>query len=449
MKVERGSIELKQILVNNVSVESWSADKLVASEGEEINCTLKYDWRMGEDYVFKVITVDNQSAEQVVKAPVIHPNISIDIKNVSIISNSKFLRVNVAYRAHGEGIDTLHTILFTYSSFNKFNHTLYIFYDPDFMADESLKRADAIVKYFHRYGIEIYKIDFNALEILSKAMLQRSILIVVNPLKDKYGRRLEDALPAPLIDPDRDGKIKDNSRYGKSFIYDWMRDKGLIFITVGSLQPHKRILYKDGIYNYARDSFETFDVHLFFTDATGKEGIIEGRFILGDYSPTRITGTLGLSYREESFGFDKNALERYGLRYYGYGDYKLFREGVNFNLTLPVFIRVGKGGWLVMSDEGYWLSDEQLAHDLFLIYMQSVWDSEWIPYGWYWDNGGTFHECAGVLKVNDRLETGSIPSDIIGRKLVIRILGIAYSSDLKEGIVVEKVLEYPIFQELH
>jgi len=420
---------------------------VIVGEGEETTCVLEYPWRMGRDYVVKLVTADGQSAEVTATTPETAPTLSVNIKNVNVNSSSGFLNVNVEYEAHGDGVDTLHMLLFTYSSFENWSNNVYIFYDPDYMADESIKRADAIVRYFDSYGVPIYKIDYNALEILSRAEsspARRCMLIVVNPLKDVLGRKLYDAMPAPLVDPNGNGSMRDDSRHWKSFLYDWMADEGMILVTVGSLQPHKRILYGDGIYSFARDATKPFDTHLFLTNASGEESIIKGSFTLGDYTPTRTSDTLGISYRDGSFGFNKDTMELYDLQYYAYGDYKLSTEDGNLNLTLPVFIRVGEGGWLAMGDREFWLSDEQLAHDLFMIYVQGVWNSKWIPYGWYWDSGCAFHNCCGTLLANGTLETELIPSDIIGDELVVRVIAIARSSDLDSGIVSEQITAHEI-----
>ncbi len=72
------------------------------------------------------------------------------------------------------------------------------------------------------------------------------ILILVNPLKDNKGNSLTSAIPAPLSYPSNNGYISDNSKYGRSFLYDWMNDKGLVLVTIGSSEPYKRILYSDG-----------------------------------------------------------------------------------------------------------------------------------------------------------------------------------------------------------
>jgi hypothetical protein len=447
VKVDRGSIELDQMSVNNTAVQSWSADKHTVGEGEETRCVLEYHWMMGRDYVVKLVTAGGQSAEATAATPETAPTLSVNIKDVNVNSSSGFLKVNVEYEARGDGVDTLHTLLFTYSSSKNWSNNVYIFYDPDYMADESVNRADAIVRHFDSYGVPIYKIDYNALEILSRAAgspARRCMLIVVNPLKDGAGRKLYDAMPALLVDPNGNGILWDDSRHQKSFLYDWMADDGLILVTVGSLQPHKRILYDNGVYSFAVDAATPFDTHLFLTNASGEESIIKGSFTLGDYTPVRASDTLGLSYRDESFGFDKDAMERYNLQYYAYGDYRLSCEQGNLSLTLPVFIRVGEGGWLAMGDRELCLGDEQLAHDLFMIYVQGVWNSKWIPYGWYWDSGCALHSCGGILTANGTLETELIPSDIVGGKLTVRVIAIARSSDLDSGIVLEQTIEYEI-----
>jgi hypothetical protein len=304
------------------------------------------------------------------------------------------------------------------------------------MGDESIRRAKAIIDFFNVCGITLEKADYNTIERLSREM-SNIILILLNPLKDHNGRLIEDAAPAPLIDLNGNGFIKDDSKYGKSFLYDWMRDNGLILVTIGSLQPYKRILYSDGAYKYAKDSYIPFDSHLILTDAAYGENIVNGNFIIGEYSPVRISCTLGLAYRESAFAFDKNSMERHGLQYYAYGDYKLQCKTKYLNLTLPLFIRVGCGGWLSMGDAEYWLKDEELAHDLFMIYVQAVWDSKWIPYGWYWDNDAKFYNDPIAIPQTVLMETELMPLKILGDRIVVRFVGIAYFSN--QALIYEKI----------
>lgn len=441
LRVREGSIELKQFFVNNLTVYRWYAEKRIVREGEETSCLLEFPWKIGEEHSIRLVTVDDHVFEVFVRAPEAEPRFDLEVKNLMISHIPGSRKVDLTYEAEGIGLDSLHLILFTYRSFEKDKRPIYIFYDPRYLAEEGLKRAEAIIRFFRSFNTTVETVDYRGLETLSRDM-PKAILVLVNPLRDGSGRKLMDAAPAPLVDPNGNGYIRDDSRYGRSHIYDWMMDQGLIMVTVGSHQPYKRILYEDGFYRLARDAFEAFDAHLFLTSASGSESIIKGAGFLGDYSPIRISGSLGLSYREEAYGFDKDALERYGLSYYAYGEYKLPHRGGLLTLFLPVFIRVGSGGWLAMGDRDFWLSDEQLSHDLHLILLHSVWDSEWVPYGWYWDSGAGFHRGGGLIRASGRLETEEIPLNIVGERLYIRVLGIAYSDDLKRGIIVEKLLEY-------
>ena len=433
VKVNNGFIELKQFFVDDLAV-NWIADKTFIRGGESVKCILFYSWKMGSSHKIRLVTADDKTLEVTSTAPLGIPVLKMDFEDVVVVKENGKLRVSVNCSVSSEWVDSLHLLIFTYLEFKPSGRPIYIFDDQRFMADESLKRTEAIRKYFNNYGIRIESADYNTLERLSHEN-PKIILILVNPLKDYYGRRLEDAAPAPLIDPDGNGFIRENSKYYKSLLYDWMKEKGLILVTIGSLQPYKRILYSDGAYIYAKDSYKPFDSHLILTDATGEESILNGSFVMGEYSPVRISCTLGLAYRESAFGFDKNALERYGLDYYGYGDYKLPMEKGCLNLTLPVFIRVGEGGWLSMGNAGYWLKDEELARELFLIYIHSIWDSEWIPYGWYWDNGARFYSASKNITKKVSIETEFIPLNIIGDRIIVRVVGIANSSE--RGIIYE------------
>lgn len=440
VKVREGSAEIKQVFINDNAVQEWQTDKKVIFRGEESRVILRYAWVMRETYVIKIVTADDQVAEFRVKAPEEKPFIFMKVNNVSVIEDGDNLRVRVGFSAKGKGIDSFQSLLFTYLSFNQTSRVIYVFFDEQYMSGESLKRARAIIDLLASYNFSVVKADYYLLEELARNKPE-CILIVVNPLKDFSGRRIEDALPAPLIDPDGDGLIRDNSKYGKSLLYDWMRDGNLILVIVGSVEPYKRIVYKDGSYKYAKDSFRLLDAHLMLTDADGVESILGGSMFIGDYSPTRITGTLGLNYRESKMAFDKNSLENYGLNYYGYGDYKITAENKVLNLTLPAFIRVGRGGWLSLGDEEDWLKPEEIAHDILMLMVHAVWDSDWIPYGWYWDSGTMYYRSGGIININGSIETELIPKNLIKDRIVIRLVGLAFSKDLRIGIRIEEIIE--------
>ncbi|MEM2094296.1 MAG: hypothetical protein QXI32_03250 [Candidatus Bathyarchaeia archaeon] len=365
-----------------------------------------------------------------------NPELRLEVEDVAIASYLDSIKVEVTYKAWTNNTDSLQVLLFVYKSFEKQNRSLYIFYDTQLMASEALRRANAIITRFAEYNIKVNPIPFQSLEYLAKQMPE-CILIMIDPLKEREGRRLEDALPAPLLDWDMDGYVRDDSAYGRSVLFDWMR-KGLVLVTAGSLQPHKKILYADGVYTYTKDSSAPFDTHEFLTTASGPKTIIEGGFILGKYSPTRLSDSLGLAYRETPYGFDEDSMTRYGIEFYSYGNYEL--DGVH--MRLPVFIRVGQGGWLAMDDSRYWLSDETLAHDLFMIYQQAIWDAEWVQSGWYYDSGTSyFSHIEASATLGGSVNTERIPYDLLNGKVAARVVGIAYSNRNKKGIVMEKILQ--------
>jgi hypothetical protein len=442
VEADRNSVELYQFFVNNEAVNIWESDKRIITAGEITKCVLNYRWEMGAIYTIKLVTTDDKSAELLTQAPEVTSNLQLELTNVDLSQDSGSLNVNAAYEAFSNGTDSLHVLLFTYQSFEKKTRPVYIFYDTQYLSDESLERADAIIDYFGTYNVDVEKLDYNEVGDLENR--RDSILILLNPLKDQQGAEIENALPAPLIDADGNGSIIDDSAYNKTLLYDWMKDNNLVLITAGSLQPYKRIVYRDGNVFDSLDSTELFDAHLFLTDAVNEGSIINGSFVLGNYSAVRLSSTMGLSYSRSSFGFDKDAMERHALHYYGYGDYSLPYNEVSVNLTLPVFIRVGEGGgWLAMGDGESGLSKETLAHDLFMIYLQSIWDSEWVPYGWYWDSANAFDLFGGELTVSNKLDT-SIPSKVVGDKLVVRIVAIAYSEDLESGMILDQVAEQDV-----
>jgi hypothetical protein len=256
LKVTKGEIELKQFFLNNNSINTWFTSKKVIRSGEVVTCVLEYPWKMGKVYKITLKTMDERYAELVARAPELVPNLELEIINTNSTQSASNLQLDIQYQSIGNGTDSLHMILFTYLFFERQNRPIYIFYDSRYMADESIKRADCIVNYFNDYKINIIKTNYESLEKLS-IELPNIILIIVDPLITHQGNKIRDALPAPLLDPNYDGYIRDNSKYGKSILYDWMVDKGLILITVGSITPHQKIFYSDGIYQYNKDSYIT------------------------------------------------------------------------------------------------------------------------------------------------------------------------------------------------
>jgi len=440
VEIVKGYTELKQVFVNDEAVRIRYIDNRFIAEGSSVRCVVEYPWRMGETYTIKLTTTDDLSVEVEASSPTMKPSLKLKLGNVTIQYRSDHLKLSVECIMESNGTTSLQPILLVYRNFNYSDRNVYVFYDRRFMTYESLRRVEAIARYLQSYNITVYMADYDTLRSLS-ILKPAIILVVVEPMKDRYGRIVHDALPAPLIDPNNNGYIRDDSLYGRSMLYDWMHDRGLILVTVGSITPYKRIVYMDGSYRYALDSYSLFDVHEILTDASGSEPIVSGSMVIGDYTPIRISCTLGLHYRESRFAFDTDAMDRYGLNYYAYGDYKLRSPSTIVNLTLPVFVRVGRGGWIAIDSDGYWLTDYEIAHDIFMIYLHRVWDSDWIPYGWYWDSCTTFHRYNGSIRVEDILETEWIPLNIVGDSLAVRVLAVAYCEDLNIGLIREEILE--------
>jgi len=437
VRVKKGYVKLNQFFVDDSPVV-WFADKTIIYEGESSFCILYFRWKAGKCYNVKVVTSNGGSADLTVQAPLITPIFQFELKNVRETTDFEAVKVSADFWAYSNGTDSVHVLLFAYLYFNSTKRPIYIFYDPAYMPKESLKVAETIIYYFKIHDLIVERADYYKLEELSREM-PKVILILINPLKDYGGRILRDAAPAPLVDPNGNGLVRDDSKYGKSLLYDWMKDNGLILVTIGALQPYKRIVYRGGGYVLAGDVYQTFDAHFFLTDAPySQRSIINGSYGLGSYKPIRVSCTLGLSYRETAFGFDKDSMEKYGLKYYAYGDYTFLYQGTVLNCTLPVFIRVGDGGWLAMGGGDFRLGEEELAHDLLMIFLHEVWDSIWVPYGWYWDNGAVFYNNCGVLWSNGTVETEFMPTKILTDKLSVRVVGVAHSSDSNVSMICEQ-----------
>jgi hypothetical protein len=277
------------------------------------------------------------------------------------------------------------------------------------------------------------------MEELSK-LRPKIILIFINPLKNENNNTVDNALISPIIDSDGDGFAKDNSLHNKSILYDWMMDDGLIFITLGSVKSYSNVMSENQELYILKDINNSLNLNLFLPISSEKN-IINNNFQLTEYSPSRISQTLGLSRRIEKYGYDKNAIEKNGINYYAYGDYVLYNYGVTYNLTLPVFIPIGEGGWLDVGDENHNMDKEQLAHELFMLYLQSIWDSDWIPYGWYWDSGSSIYNSTGKLSLNGNLSSENIPSNILNKKISFKIIAFAYNSDLDKMVVTNQILK--------
>jgi hypothetical protein len=429
---KRGKLEIKKIIINNHELNNFTVKNITLSDNEKFNCKINYHWKMNELYVIEVISRSGAISNKTI-SPSIEPNIDLNINQINTEVQDDFIKFNVNYNLSSTGTDTIKTILFSYKSYNISDREIYLFYDELFMSDESIDKANTIIMYFNQYNVNISKINYKSLDEISK-LRPKIMLIFINPLKNVKNQTVDNSIISPLIDYDEDGFVKNNSIYNKSTLYDWMMDDGLIFISIGSVKTYSNILSKNREIYSLKDYNNSLNKNMFLPISSPGEKIINSNFHLSEYFPSRISKTLGLSKRIEPFGYDKNIIEKNGIDYYAYCDYKVYlNEGI-LNLTLPVFIPVGEGGWLDLGDEEHIMDKEQIAHDLLMLYFHSIWDSEWIPYGWYWDSGSSVYSSTGKININGNINSENIPSNIINDKLCLKIITYAYNNDLNKGV---------------
>ncbi|MCP8311983.1 MAG: hypothetical protein L6M37_03405 [Candidatus Methylarchaceae archaeon HK02M1] len=434
-----GAIELNRLFIDGTPILTWLPEKIILEKGEETSITISYHWLPEKIYNIDVYALPDTRGYIEAESPVIEPNITLQLGNCTVQEIDGVKIVSVPYEIESLANDWIHVILFTYQYYDKYPRPLYVFYDPVFMAPSSIERASAFTELALNYGISAQRINYTMLEAIGKVR-PPAMIIFFDPLMDWLGKEVHDALPGVVLDPDEDGHVRDDSAYGKSLLYDWMYDDGLILVTIGSTQPHKYILYTDGRVNFNLDSFKWSDASFFLTSGGEESELFRGNFGIGDYTPTRITSSLGIERWWSLQAFDKDSMTNEGIEFYSYGDYNLPYQGDLYNLTLPAFIRVGDGGWLALGDDYNQMSDEKVIHDLMMILLHAPWDSIWIPYGWYWDNSAKFYQTQGAeFCVDGTLNTEGIPSHIIDR-LTVRVLAIAYNSDYNEILIQEKFI---------
>jgi hypothetical protein len=429
---KRGKLEIKKIIINNYELSNFTIKNVTLLDSEKFNCKINYHWKMNELYVIEVISKSGAVSNKTI-SPSIEPKIDIKINQINTEVQDDFIKFNVNYNLSSTGTDMIKTILFSYNSYNISDREIYLFYDELFMGDESIDKANTIIMYFNQYDLNITKIDYDRLDEISK-LRPKIILIFINPLKNENNQTVDNAIISPLIDYDEDGFVKNNSIYNKSILYDWMMDDGLVFISIGSVKPYSNILSQNREIYSLKDSNNSLNKSIFLPISSAEGNIINSNFHLSEYFPSRISKTLELSRRTESFGYDKNIIEKNGIDYYAYCDYKLYLNDNILNLTLPVFIPVGEGGWLDLGDEEHIMDKEHIAHDLFMLYFHSIWDSEWIPYGWYWDSGSSVYNSTGKININGNLNSENVPSNIINGKVCLKIITFAYNQDLSKGV---------------
>ena len=433
-------LELQQLNINGAPVFTWYPEKTILEKGEDTYITIHYHWIPEKSYIIELSALPEISSIIETLSPIIEPVIKLQIGLSKIEEDGLMKRIITNYEVDSIANDYVHTILFSYRSFSASKKPVYIFYDPEYMPLHSCNRAQMFSEVAIDYGISNQLVNYTKLETIVSET-EPVILIFFEPLMNWLGEEVYNTLPAAILDRDNDIHVIDDSNYSKTFAYDWMHDNGLILMTVGSTQPHKYILYPDGRVYFNKDSFTWNDAGYFLTPGGNESNLLLGNFGIGDYTPTRITSTLGISRWWSMQGFNKDELFNEGIEFYGYGDYNLKYQGDMYWLTVPAFIKTGEGGWLALGDDYNQMSDEIVIHDLIMIFLHSPWDSNWISSGWYWDSGANFHQSmGGIFHHNGTLTTEWIPGNLFD-EVVIRIIIIAYNSDYSSIIFQERVIQ--------
>jgi len=436
--IGRYEFELDSLFINGSKTFTWIPDKTVLKPGENTSIKVFFYWFKGKIYN---ITLTAKSKEQAVnssftfKAPTFNNVLKINVVNVYTESIDFMNKINIQYNIEALGYSNIYIRLYTFKDFLNESLPIYVFYDYRYMSRNTTNLIDTFILNAERYGLNITRADWSLLEKLAISR-SKCILIIFYPLSSVNKPILIGSLPSCIIDPNHSRGIADNSKYGKSLIYDWMRDYGLVFITVGpkASQPNIWILYEDGYAEKNLDKLSDDDSYMYFTDANNP--ILAGYGGIGNYLGSRIAETLGLHLWKGDWGFDINAMIRMNISFYSYSNWKLIKGSEVFNLSMPCFIRVGRGGWLCLDDYFQPLPMDAVINDLIALIRHSPWSKEWHPVGWMYDSVYTYESGHNLSKSNTL--TVIIPKSELKGRFIIDIVGYDRDNNSYECITIYK-----------
>ncbi len=424
------SIDIMQVYINNTEC-LINADRKHLEPETSTNISVQYPWVSNQTYLLRVETKQGVYDEAIIKTQEIKPLLSFNLTDIMRTVNDNGTELTFSYNINSTGFSYVNTAFFVYKSYNLTNREIYIFYDQRYMPLSTIQRIDSFLSITKDFGMNVNKVNWEALEGLAESKPQ-AILILFNPLKSENGDVYYNSAPSCLLDPSEDGFIRNGSVYNKSLVYDWEKDHGLVFISVGSNQaPSKWIIAKNGT---AYEPIDKDHSDKFFIDTPGAFRGMGSNTII----PTRIGQTLGLHAWFGSWRLDTSVLdESIGIsNYYAYGFLP------NTNLSQPCFVKVGKGGWLYGGD-GLNIDDGGIMRDLAMIIQHAPWNGEWFgPNSWNYDSGFKFYPTnGGILTKDDQISTGLIPSEDVNT-FVLRILLFAHDSDGDKYVITENVNYY-------
>ena len=413
-------VELNSIFINNSKVFTWMPSRTVLKPGENALIKIFFYWVKGRSYNVTLMARCSEgfvNSSCTVQTPIFSNVLEVNVTDVHAERiYEDLVKIDVKYVLKSIGYSRVYIKLFTFKNYTNTSLPIYTFYDYRYMSKDTMNLIDAFVNEAEKHGLNIVKSNW---ELLERLVENRSrCILIIFPLSSINIPTLTGALPACIIDPNRSQGITDDSKYGKSLIYDWMRDNGLIFVTVGSRasQSNRWILYEDG---YARRNLEKLDLKdacIFFTDAS--KVVMEK---LDSYLPLRITETLGLHIWKGDLGFNMDEMGKLGISFYSYANWKLKIEGGILNLSMPCFIRVGEGGWLCLDNTLYQQPQEAIINDLIAIIQHSPWSKEWYPMGWMYDSSYTYESGHKLSKSNVLTVTIPNPTGVEGKFILVAV----------------------------
>ncbi len=423
--ITKGYIDDTECLIN--------VDGKHLEPGTSTNVSVRYPWASNKTYLLRVETKQGSYDEEIIKTTEVKPLMNFNLTAITRDENQNRTKLIFNYDINITGFSYVNTGFFIYKSYNIPSREIYVFYDPRYVPESTMQKIDAFITLTNGYGINVNKIDWDALKGLVESK-PRVILILFNPLKNENGDIFYNSVPSCLLDPGEDGFIRNGSVYGKSVVYDWMKDHGLVFISVGSTQaPSEWIIAKNGTAYEPEDKDHS---DKFFVDTPGAFRGMGFNTIM----PTRIGQTLGLHAWFGSWRLDTSVLEAsIGVEnYYSYGFLP------NTNWSQPCYIKVGEGGWLYCGD-GLNLDDGGVVKDLAMIILHAPWNSEWLGLqSWNYDSGFKVYPInGGTLDKVDQVSTGWIAGEDID-SFVLRILSFAYDRDRNRYIITEEINNYSL-----
>jgi len=432
-------IELNHIIINGSRVFTWNSDKTVLKPGENVVVNVFFYWLKGVKYIITVTGRGGKydmNSSLVISTPVFSNKLEINFTGVYVekIDNC-FTKINVTYLLESLGYSNINIKLFTCRNHTNTSIPIYVFHDYRYMPKSTLNLTDTLISEALRHGVSISKANWEKLKELVENR-SRCILIFIYPLSSVNIPFLNATLPACIIDPNHSQGVADNSKYGRSLVYDWMRDNGLILITVGSSasQPNTWILYEDGyaLKNLDKTAYE--DSCLQLTDANTI--IMRGSSGCGRYIGSKISEVLGLHIWNGDWGFNMDDMIRENIKFYSYANWRLKIGSELFNLSMPCFIRVGNGGWLCLDDRFNPLPREAVVKDLIAILKHSPWNMDWYEYGWMYDSKYVNEPGQNITKTNTILLT--IPGHEVDGKLILSVMGYDKDSDSYKYITIHE-----------